>query len=212
MGVICTIPPAGWHCTRTPGHDGPCAARPTETAAADLWQTIEQQQAKDEADMPDALAALNTMQRGYHRLGQLGWRGGVYCPKDGSGFAVMQLGSTGIFAGAYVDEWPTGDIWIADESTNPHACLWKAIDKLTDAERALMDACVKEHAAYIDRLGQFRRIDAEQAHMAGQVGAGDRVAIERAGRFADDRRGRVHGGPLTHQQGRRAWQSVHSGC
>jgi hypothetical protein len=22
----CTIPPAGWYCTRTPGHEGPCAA------------------------------------------------------------------------------------------------------------------------------------------------------------------------------------------
>lgn len=24
---ICTIPPAGWSCSREPGHDGPCAAR-----------------------------------------------------------------------------------------------------------------------------------------------------------------------------------------
>lgn len=23
----CTIPPAGWECSRTAGHDGPCAAR-----------------------------------------------------------------------------------------------------------------------------------------------------------------------------------------
>lgn len=25
----CTIPPAGWACTRAGGHDGPCAAIPT---------------------------------------------------------------------------------------------------------------------------------------------------------------------------------------
>lgn len=25
----CSIPPAGWRCTREPGHDGPCAAIPT---------------------------------------------------------------------------------------------------------------------------------------------------------------------------------------
>ncbi len=37
----CTIPPAGWYCTRTPGHDGPCAAheaasrQPTPAPAAD---------------------------------------------------------------------------------------------------------------------------------------------------------------------------------
>jgi hypothetical protein len=28
----CTIPPAGWHCTRAPGHDGPCAALPAPAA------------------------------------------------------------------------------------------------------------------------------------------------------------------------------------
>lgn len=27
-GFACTIPPAGWYCTRHPGHDGPCAAHP----------------------------------------------------------------------------------------------------------------------------------------------------------------------------------------
>lgn len=25
---VCTVPPAGWTCSRAPGHDGPCAARP----------------------------------------------------------------------------------------------------------------------------------------------------------------------------------------
>jgi hypothetical protein len=161
--VICIIPPAGWHCTRVPGHEGPCAAHPTETTAAELWQAIEQQQAKDEADMPDALAALNTMQRGYHRLRQFGWSDGVYCPKDGSEFAVIQVGSSGIFSGVYIGDWPFGDIWIADESTSPHACLWKAVDKLTDAERARMDGCVKDHAGYIDRLGRsFGQMAAEQ--------------------------------------------------
>lgn len=24
----CTLPPSGWWCSREPGHDGPCAARP----------------------------------------------------------------------------------------------------------------------------------------------------------------------------------------
>lgn len=31
----CTIPPKGWRCTRTRGHDGPCAAVPTPTDTAD---------------------------------------------------------------------------------------------------------------------------------------------------------------------------------
>lgn len=27
---ICTLPPAGWHCTRPSGHEGPCAAIPND--------------------------------------------------------------------------------------------------------------------------------------------------------------------------------------
>ena len=30
--TACTLPPAGWHCTRAPGHDGPCAALPSDNA------------------------------------------------------------------------------------------------------------------------------------------------------------------------------------
>lgn len=30
----CRLPPAGWHCTRTPGHEGPCAAHPAQQATA----------------------------------------------------------------------------------------------------------------------------------------------------------------------------------
>lgn len=33
--TVCTLPPTGWHCTRAPGHEGPCAAVPTEVCADD---------------------------------------------------------------------------------------------------------------------------------------------------------------------------------
>lgn len=33
---ICTVPPEGWWCSRTPGHEGPCAARPIEESDAPL--------------------------------------------------------------------------------------------------------------------------------------------------------------------------------
>lgn len=32
----CPVPPAGWRCTRKPGHDGPCAAVPIETTNTDI--------------------------------------------------------------------------------------------------------------------------------------------------------------------------------
>lgn len=45
--IKCEVPPNGWHCTRTPGHEGPCAALPVETILTDnesdptlLWAEI----------------------------------------------------------------------------------------------------------------------------------------------------------------------------
>lgn len=31
LGQGCEVPPPGWWCSREPGHDGPCAARPIRT-------------------------------------------------------------------------------------------------------------------------------------------------------------------------------------
>ena len=31
----CCVPPPGWKCTQTPGHDGPCAAWPLPQADGD---------------------------------------------------------------------------------------------------------------------------------------------------------------------------------
>lgn len=125
----------------------------TRLDADALFRLVELQEAEDAAAMPDATAALVALSRARQRMQRLGWSEGIYCPKDGSEFALVQFGGSGIFSGAYVGKWPDGDIWMADETTHPQACLWKAIDKLTDAERARFDACVADHRAYIDRLG-----------------------------------------------------------
>lgn len=119
-----------------------------------IWEAIERQNAADEVTMPDTLAAMIALQRARERLQKLGWREGIYCPKDGSDFAVMQYGSTGIFAGTYVGDWPTGDVWIADETCAPQGIMWKPLDKLTAAESERMDACAVDQRAYIDRLGR----------------------------------------------------------
>ena len=34
-GEKCALPPKGWSCTRTPGHDGPCAAVPNDNSLED---------------------------------------------------------------------------------------------------------------------------------------------------------------------------------
>jgi hypothetical protein len=126
----------------------------TGEAAAAIWEAIERQNAADEAAMPDTIAAMIALQRARERLQKLGWREGIYCPKDGSSFAIIQYGSTGIFDAAYVGDWPTGSVWIADETCAPQGVMWKAFDKLTDAERARMDACTADQRACIDRLGK----------------------------------------------------------
>lgn len=126
----------------------------TRAALDEMWAAIKRSNAEDDASMPDTFAALIAMNRARSRLEKFGWKSGVYCPKDGSSFAVIQFGSTGIFAGGYVGTWPDGDIWIADETAAPQACMWKPIDALTDAERTRMNACVEDHKAYIDRLGR----------------------------------------------------------
>ena len=44
-GARCDVPPPGWWCSRSKGHDGPCAARPTEPKmlpglqVEQLWHT-----------------------------------------------------------------------------------------------------------------------------------------------------------------------------
>jgi hypothetical protein len=32
--LTCDVPPAGWYCTRRPGHEGPCAAVPEPTTGS----------------------------------------------------------------------------------------------------------------------------------------------------------------------------------
>jgi hypothetical protein len=125
-----------------------------DEAATAIWGAIERQNAADEAAMPDTLAAMIALQRARERLKKLGWREGIYCPKDGGGFAVIQYGSTGIFAGTYVGDWPAGDVWIGDETCTPQSIMWKPLDRLTAAEIARMEACIADERAYIDRLGK----------------------------------------------------------
>ncbi len=66
------------------------------------------------ADMPTEQDAINEIQRAYSRLKDLGWRDGMYMPKDGTMVTVMQVGSTGQFDCAYVGEWSDGFFYVYD--------------------------------------------------------------------------------------------------
>lgn len=142
------------HATKT---DGTHVAL-TSDEARELWESCERATAKREADMPTSIHALDAICQAKERMRELGWSDGIYCPKNGDEFAVVQLGSTGIFAAAYVGEWPKGDIWLGDESMSPQAGMWKPLDKLTDDERAMMEKCIADHRDWMER--QFKSFEA----------------------------------------------------
>lgn len=73
-----------------------------------MWKDVEATRKARAAKLPDEKAALDAMCEAYHRLHELGWRDATYCPKDGSGFAVIEAGSTGIHHCTYSGEWPNG--------------------------------------------------------------------------------------------------------
>ena len=127
---------------------------PISRAEADaIFAAIKERDAKDAEDMPDTDAALSAMCRAMDRMERLGWRRGIYCPKDGSEFAFVEFGSTGIFAGRYSGKWPDGSIDNGDGSSRPEGVLWKHLDQLTDAEREKLDRCTASHSAWIESLG-----------------------------------------------------------
>jgi hypothetical protein len=69
---------------------------------------IERTEALDAEAMPDDVAALRVISRAKERLRELGWRDGLYAPKDGTVFDTCEAGSTGIFDCYYSGVWPEG--------------------------------------------------------------------------------------------------------
>lgn len=123
----------------------------TEDEENAIWKAIKAAEAKSAADMPKISDVLRVMQRGHSRLCNLGWREAQYCPKDGTTFAVIQYGSTGIFEAWYMGDWPTGHVYCCDYLSHPDGMLFKPLADLTDGERALMDECMNREKAAHDR-------------------------------------------------------------
>jgi hypothetical protein len=81
------------------------ASRKAERQAErDAQRRAEKEQRKAEQ------AALRALYMAWSRLKDFGWNDPAYCPKDGTEFDVIELGSTGIFSCRYVGEWPRG-LW-----------------------------------------------------------------------------------------------------
>jgi hypothetical protein len=80
-----------------------------------MWAHAKQIEAERAERMPDEKTAISALWDAYQRLKELGWNDPSYCPKDGTRFKVIELGSTGIFDCSYSGEWPKGHYMVEDE-------------------------------------------------------------------------------------------------
>ncbi len=87
----------------------------TRAEGAALWARAEAEQKARAERMPDEQAAIRALHDAHTRLKELGWKEPQYCPKNGTRFKVIELGSTGIFDCYYSGEWPKGHYMVMDE-------------------------------------------------------------------------------------------------
>ena len=151
----CTSQPSGkndvvGHKTIATGNIGPFGFpedrhEPLTRAEADaLWEAAEREKADRAAKMPDEQSAINAMFSAWLRLKELGWSEAVYYPKDGTGFKVIEAGSTGIFHCHYEGVWPTGS-WLVHDAHD----LWPSrpiLYRLYPEDQAKYDAKMKAAA------------------------------------------------------------------
>lgn len=73
-----------------------------------LLALIDARQVARQTAMPREQDAIQAMFEAWQRLRELGWREGIYAPKDGTPFQIIEAGSTGIFQCSYSGKWPDG--------------------------------------------------------------------------------------------------------
>lgn len=79
-----------------------------ESEANAIIEASDRAKEKRACDMPDEKSAIEAFNQAFTRLKELGWSDAQYCPKDGSEFNVIEVGSTGIHRCHYSGEWPKG--------------------------------------------------------------------------------------------------------
>jgi len=146
----------------------------THDEAKALWEAMEAARAALAARLPHTAAALNAICGGKQRLRELGWRDGSYCPKDGTDFAAIEFGSTGIFTGHFPGKWPYDFAYVEAYGVHPHAFMWKAIADLTPEEEDARQRSRASTIAEMDRLGRMaQNVSALAAHLARAQEDGD---------------------------------------
>lgn len=104
--------------------------------------------------MPDEQAALRVMFMVWERLKDFGWNDPVYCPKDGTEFDVIELGSTGVFSGRYVGTWPDGHWELMDDRDVYPTSRQPAMFRL---RKVRVPAYADPNFKYDETTGSYRR-------------------------------------------------------
>ncbi len=112
-----------------------------------LWARAKQEEAERAERMPDELSAIRALWSAHQRLKELGWREPQYCPKDGTRFKVIELGSTGIFDCYYSGEWPKGHYMVMDDHDCYPTSTGVALHRLYPQDEAKRKQKMEEAAA-----------------------------------------------------------------
>jgi hypothetical protein len=123
----------------------------TAEEAKAIWDRVKQVDEERAAQMPTARDALSVLSGAVDRLKTLGWRDARYCPRDGSEFAVCEIGSTGMWSAFFHDDL----IHYADCCSSPRGMFFKPVDKLSDDESELVKSCDQVVADQIGRMGDM---------------------------------------------------------
>jgi len=116
----------------------------TRAEANAMWARAERCQEARAMTMPTEQDALHSMFDAWQRLKELGWREGKYCPRDGTVFHTIELGSTGIFDGDCRGEWPHCTWTTYDETDAYPSSQAPALFKLYPEDQAKYDARLAE--------------------------------------------------------------------
>lgn len=111
-----------------------------------LWECTEKNRKSREERMPDENSAIHALFDAWQRLKELGWREPQYCPKNGTQFKVIELGSTGIFDCYYYGEWPDGHYMVMDEHDCYPTSTGVALYRLNPEDEAKRKAKMEEAA------------------------------------------------------------------
>ena len=127
----------------------------TRAEGAALWAHAKQCETERAERMPDERAAISALWDAYQRLKELGWKEPQYCPKDGTNFKVIELGSTGIFDCYYHGEWPKGLYMVSDEHdcypTSTGVAMFKLLPEDQIKEDARREEARKRYAEARER-------------------------------------------------------------